>query len=191
MDARKLPTAEAERQRQQLREAIALKNYEFNTLGVELNQRYDSAAVVPDGSPRPRNPRDDELHHHATTWPGAKVPHAWVCRGRARVSTLDLGGQGRFTVLTGVGGTGWVAAAAAVGAELGVPVAAVTIGPGADYEDLYGDWARLREVEDGGCLLLRPDNHVCFRAGTATADAAGDLRDALRRVLGLSTGAVG
>jgi 2,4-dichlorophenol 6-monooxygenase len=113
------------------------------------------------------------------------VPHAWVARDRTRVSTLDLGGHGRFTVLTGVGGDGWVAAAAAVGAELGVPVAAVTIGPGADYEDLYGDWARLREVDDGGCLLLRPDNHVCFRARTAPTDPSTTLRDALRRVLSL------
>src|SRR5215813_352011 len=97
MDSRKLPGADPEKRRALLREAIDFKNYEFNTHGVELNQRYTSDAIVQDGKPAPDNPRDNELYHHATTWPGAKLPHAWVTRGPSRVSTLDLGGQGRFT----------------------------------------------------------------------------------------------
>jgi 2,4-dichlorophenol 6-monooxygenase len=107
-----------------------------------------------------------------------------VGRDRSRASTLDLGGQGRFTVLTGIGGEPWVRAAADAAAQLGVPIAAVVIGPGADYEDLYGDWARLREVGDSGCVLVRPDNYVCFRAVGVQEDASGVLGDALRRVLG-------
>ncbi|MEV4349928.1 FAD-dependent monooxygenase [Actinoplanes sp. NPDC049596] len=178
MEARKLPTPEAEKQRRALREAIEFKDYEFNTHGVELNQRYASEAILADGTPPPVNPRDDELHHHATTWPGAKVPHAWVTRGDQRVSTLDLGGNGQFTLLTGLGGEPWAAAARAHG------VKAVVIGPGADYEDLYGDWARLREIADSGCVLLRPDNHVCFRSESLVEDPAGTLRQALDGVLG-------
>ncbi|SNY61169.1 FAD-dependent oxidoreductase [Paractinoplanes atraurantiacus] len=177
MAARKLPTPEAEKQRRALREAIEFKNYEFNTHGVELDQRYASDAVTPDGTPFPANPRDEELYHHATTWPGAKVPHAWVTRGAERLSTLDLGGQGRFTLLTGIGGEQWVSAARSQG------VTAVTIGPGADYEDPYGDWARLREVGDGGCVLLRPDNYVCFRSYGPADDPAATLREVLDRVL--------
>ncbi|MEU8817469.1 hypothetical protein [Actinoplanes sp. NPDC048796] len=119
------------------------------------------------------------MYHHATTWPGAKVPHAWVTRGAERLSTLDLGGRGRFTLLTGIGGEAWVAAASAHG------ITAVTIGPGADYEDPYGDWARLREIGDSGCVLLRPDNHVCFRSATVTDDPSATLRAALDKVLGL------
>ena len=183
MDSRKLPGADPEKRRALLREAIDFKNYEFNTHGVELNQRYTSDAIVQDGKPAPDNPRDNELYHHATTWPGAKLPHAWVTRGPSRVSTLDLGGQGRFTLLTGVGGASWVSAAASVSAQLGVPVAAVTIGPGADYEDVYGDWAALREVTDTGCVVVRPDNHVCFRSHAIVDGAENVLLDAMRRVL--------
>jgi 2,4-dichlorophenol 6-monooxygenase len=178
MDARKLPTPAAEKQREALREAIEFKNYEFNTHGVELNQRYASSAVIPDGSPVPANPRDDELYHHATTWPGAKLPHAWVGLGRQRLSTLDIGGRGRFTLITGLGGEAWIEAAA------GLPVVAVTIGPGADYEDMYGDWARVREMGDSGCVLVRPDNYVCFRSDGLPGDPARTLTDALNRVLG-------
>jgi 2,4-dichlorophenol 6-monooxygenase len=125
----------------------------------------------------PANPRDDELYHHPTTWPGAKLPHAWVGRDRTRMSTLDLGGQGRFTLFTGVG-SAWTEAARSLGME------AVSIGPGADYEDLYGDWARLREIGDAGCLLVRPDNHICFRSEGVPDNPETVLEDALRRVLG-------
>ncbi|RSM57765.1 2,4-dichlorophenol 6-monooxygenase [Actinoplanes sp. ATCC 53533] len=183
MDARKLPGGASEKQRELLREAVAFKDYEFNTHGVELDQRYRSGAVVPDGTAAPVNPRDEELFHHPTTWPGAKVPHAWLGRGTDRISTLDLGGGGRFALLTGIGGEAWVAAAAAVATELGVELIAATIGPGAGYEDLYGDWARLREVGDTGCVLLRPDNYVGFRSPGLPGDPREALGAALRRIL--------
>jgi 2,4-dichlorophenol 6-monooxygenase len=106
-----------------------------------------------------------------------------VGRGAARLSTLDLGGQGRFTLLTGIGGEAWVTAATEVGARLGVALTGVRIGPGADYEDLYGDWAALREVADSGCVLMRPDNYVCFRRQTLDGDAVATLEEAMRRIL--------
>jgi len=187
MAARKLPGAEAEKQRQLLREAIDFKNYEFNTYGVELDQRYQSGAVVPDGTPVPVNPRDHELYHHPTTWPGAKLPHAWLSRGTAQVSTLDIGGRGRFALLTGIGGEPWVHAAGVVSAALDVEIVAVSIGPGGDYEDLYGDWAALREVENTGCVLLRPDNYVGFRSSGVQPDPEHALAVALGYILAVGT----
>lgn len=186
MAARKEATPEAERQRAALREAIAFKDYEFNCHGVEMDQRYASSAVVPDGTPAEQPVRDPELYSHPTSRPGAKLPHAWLTTDhRRQVSTLDLGGRGRFTVVTGIGGDGWVRAATVVGERLGIDVAAVVIGPGQEYDDLYGDWARLRGIEDGGALLVRPDNYVAFRQATsATApDAEAALESALRTVL--------
>jgi 2,4-dichlorophenol 6-monooxygenase len=186
MAARKEATPEAEKQRAALREAIAFKDYEFNCHGVEMDQRYESTAVVPDGSQPEQPVRDPELYSHTTSRPGAKLPHAWLTTDhRRQVSTLDLGGHGRFTVFTGIGGDSWVRAAAAVGERLGVDVAAVVIGPGQEYDDLYGDWARIRGVEDGGVLLARPDNYVAFRSADAASDAEAEatLESALRTVL--------
>ncbi|MFY1694294.1 FAD-dependent oxidoreductase [Solwaraspora sp. WMMA2101] len=187
MAARTRAGAAFETQRRELREAIAVKDYEFNTHGVELDQRYVSGAVLSDGTPPPVNPRDAELYHHPTTWPGAKVPHAWLGRGTEAVSTLDLGGRGRFAVLTGVGGRPWLAAATALAADLGVDVVGHLIGPGGDYEDRYGDWARLREVEDTGCVLLRPDNYVGWRCVRLPADPRQALGAALRHVLSVGS----
>ncbi|MFJ5214668.1 FAD-dependent oxidoreductase [Streptomyces sp. NPDC088354] len=187
MASRKDATPAGEKRRQRLREAIDFKRYEFNAHGVELNQRYSSAAVVPDGSPDPGFDRDPELHHQPSSRPGAKLPHAWLTAGTRTLSTLDLGGGGRFTLLTGIGGATWVAAARSVGADLGLDIATAVIGPGQDYEDPYGDWARLRETGDTGVLLVRPDLYVAFRQAAGAADEAearSVLGGALRRILG-------
>ena len=77
---------------------MQLKSYEFNAHGVELNQRYDSAAVIPDPAAGEEQwARDKQLYLQATTRPGAKLPHAWLvgADGR-RVSTLDVTGQGQI-----------------------------------------------------------------------------------------------
>jgi 2,4-dichlorophenol 6-monooxygenase len=183
MESRKASTPEAEAQRSALRRAIAAKRYEFDAHGVEMNQRYASEAVVADGSPEPVRQRDPELHYEPTTRPGARLPHAWLLRGNERVSTLDLVGKGRFAILTGIGGEAWGAAAEAAAARFGIEVAVHVIGPGRELEDPFGEWAALREVGDAGCLLVRPDAHVAWRA----ADAAGAemrLTEALGCVLG-------
>jgi 2,4-dichlorophenol 6-monooxygenase len=166
-----------------LRKALELKDYEFNALGVELGQRYDSAAVVKDGTAQPEYTRDPELYYHATTWPGARLPHCWLGDQGRQVSTHDLAGKGGFTLLTGVTGHPWVEAAHKAAAELGIDVRVYVIGPKADYADLYDDWARLREVAEDGCVLVRPDAHVAWRSLGAADDPAAALTQALRSVL--------
>lgn len=178
--ARKDATEAAEKQRDRLREAIAFKVYEFNAHGVDLNQRYTSHAIVPDGTPDPGFARDPELHHQPSSRPGARLPHAWITSGTRTLSTLDTVGRGRFTLLTGIGGEGWVRAAEAQDIE----IATVVIGPGQEFEDPYGDWARLREITDTGALLVRPDGFVAFRHASAAPDAGELLADTLRRILG-------
>ena len=158
------PGPEGESTREKMREAIAYKSYEFNAHGVEHNQRYSSSAVVPDGTPMPAYTRDAELYAHPTTWPGAKIPHTWVTKDGAKVSTLDLGGRGAFTLYTGIGGDAWAAAARSVGEALGIEIRVISIGHGQPFEDPFGTWAALREVEDTGAVLTRPDNYVAFRA---------------------------
>ncbi len=117
MEARKEDTPEAAEQRRKLREAIELKNYEFNAHGVEMNHRYRSSAVVPDGTPEPEFTRDPELYYHPTTWPGARLPHVWLEHEGRRVSSHDLAGKGRFALFTGIAGSPWADAAEAVGGE--------------------------------------------------------------------------
>lgn len=184
IEARKADTPEASEQREALRGAIALKNYEFNANGVELNQRYRSCAVVPDGTPEPPAELDRELHYQPTTWPGARVPHCWIEYQGTELSTKDLCGHGQFTLLTGIGGEPWVAASTAVSDASSVGMAAYVIGPGRDASDTYGDWARLSEVHDSGCVLVRPDGIVAWRAQSATGAEHDELAGVMARILG-------
>ena len=183
MAARTQDTPAAAEQRAKLRAAIELKNYEFNAHGVELGQRYRSAAVATDGTPEPPYERDPELYYHPTTWPGARQPHCWLEHEGRRVSTLDLAGHGRFALLTGIGGEPWVDAAARYSERSGVPIAAYVIGPGREVLDTYDDWARSSEVEENGCVLVRPDQHVGWRAHTLPADPDAALAAALDAIL--------
>ncbi|WP_020660297.1 FAD-dependent oxidoreductase [Amycolatopsis benzoatilytica] len=172
------PTADGARRRRQLREAIELKNYEFNAHGVELDQRYVSGAVLPDGE-EPAAQRDPELYHRPSTTPGAKLPHVWLVGpdGR-RVSTLDLVGGGKWSVVTGLAGGSWRESAAKAGADLGLDLRLVTVGS-PEARDSYGDWARISGLSEDGCLLVRPDGYVAWRSRTAGSG----LPEALRTLL--------
>jgi 2,4-dichlorophenol 6-monooxygenase len=184
IEGRKESTASGAVQRENLRKAIELKNYEFNCHGVEFNQRYRSAAVVSDGTPEPIYLRDQELYYHPTTWPGARMPHCWLEYAGRAISTLDLVGKGRFTLLTGIGGESWKRAAEEVSAQTGVEIACFVIGPGREVLDLYDDWARLREVTESGCVLVRPDAHVGWRRQAVSDDCTTELAQVMKQILG-------
>lgn len=166
-----------------LKKAIAVQKYRSNALGVELGQRYTSGAVLDDGTPFPASTRDPELYYHATSHPGAYLPHAWVERDRTRISTLDLVGHGEFTLLVGSGGASWREAAAEVGAELGIDLTVHAVGMRAEIDDVTGDWEEIREITDNGALLVRPDRHIAWRAMDSVEDPVAEVRSALRQVL--------
>jgi 2,4-dichlorophenol 6-monooxygenase len=184
IEERKANTPEGEAKRAALVSAMELKNYEFNAHGVELGQFYDSAAIATDSTSRPSPTRDPELYYEASTVPGSRLPHAWVGDAAHKYSTLDLAPMTRFTLLTGIAGEPWVAAAEKVGQELGVPLEAVVIGPGRPITDLYYDWARLREVDEDGVLLVRPDKHIGWRSMSLPEDPEQALFEAMSAILG-------
>ena len=179
------PGEKAAQRRSALMAAIDNTHYVYNAHGVELNQRYESSAVIPDGSAEPEFERDEELYHQASSRPGANVPHAWLTKKGHRISTLDLCGKGRFALLTGLGGEAWLTAASSVGKELGVEINAEIIGPEQKFEDPYGDFARIREISETGALLVRPDLIVGWRADAVSTSAEADLREAMTNILGL------
>jgi 2,4-dichlorophenol 6-monooxygenase len=189
MESRKENNPRAAEQREKLRKAIAFKSYEFNCHGVEMNQRYASGAVVPDGTPEPAWVRDKELYYQATTWPGARLPHVWFDRSGEKVSSLDVVGKGRFTLLTGIGGEAWVEATKIVSEKTGVEIAVFVVVPGRDLTDIYGAWPDANEIEESGCLLVRPDQHVALRQAKTAPDATALLSDAMAQILGFKAAA--
>ncbi|WP_333767359.1 FAD-dependent monooxygenase [Streptomyces sp. IBSBF 2435] len=171
-------------QRARAAEIFATHRGECQALGVEAGFGYEQGAVVPDGSrPPARSPLGDV--YRPTTRPGHLLPHAWIERDGRRVSTHDLVGSGTgFVLIAGADGAAWAEAAALAAGKLSVPVTAVLIGEGAEYADADGAWQRLRETGGAGAVLVRPDQHVAWRATGTEADPAGALTEALSLVLG-------
>jgi hypothetical protein len=58
------------------------------------------------------------------------------------------------------------------------------IGPRPDYEDHAGGGARSREMGGSGCQLVRPGQHLAFRAMQATSGATKELANAFNSILG-------
>ena len=184
MDARCDSTPEAEAQREALDAAIAFKQYEFDAHGIEMNQRYSSTAAITDGQIEPDFALDAVLHYQPTTWPGARIPHAWLFdEAGGKHSTLDLAGGGAFTLFTGLGGKAWADAAQTVAKQLGINLHAHVIGPRQQYVDHTGDWARANEVGDAGCVITRPDQHVCWRTDAMADDPSTELIRVMTAIL--------
>jgi 2,4-dichlorophenol 6-monooxygenase len=183
IDARRDNTPEGAKRRAELKTALELKDYEFNAHGVELGQRYASNAVVKDGTPEPVKDRDPELYYHPTTWPGARLPHVWLGRDGHKVSTKDITGKGKFTILTGIAGENWASACQHVAKELGLEIDLHIIGPGREFTDVYDDWARLREVAEDGCVLVRPDQYVAWRSAHLGEDSSSELLKVMKTIL--------
>lgn len=179
-------TALSEERRKKLQQAVELQNYQFNCHGVELGQTYNSAAVIGGGQERVFD-LDAELYYQASTIPGVSLPHARLLKGTQEMSSLDLVGQGEFTLIVGGQSEFWQEAAAQAQTELGVALHVVAIGPSCEVLDVYGEWLAQREVTEAGCLLVRPDRHIAWRSInglSSSAEASRVLKAVFSSVLG-------
>lgn len=176
--ARMRATLDDPRGRRETLAAIANQAEHFDMLGMQLGFRYERGALVSDPNPPPEvGNRVREFV--PTSRPGARLPHAWVERGGERISTLDLIAPDAFTLLTLSPDDAWADAAKSVRR---VPLRHIAIGR--DAVDTEGLWAELAETGPTGALLVRPDQHVAWRATSTPEDPVRTLREVIHRVLG-------
>jgi 2-polyprenyl-6-methoxyphenol hydroxylase-like FAD-dependent oxidoreductase len=147
----------------------------FDMIGLQLGFRYDAAArlVIDDGTAL-APPADAVRDYVPTTRPGARLPHAWIERAGRRISTLDLVPLDRFVLLTS--SPAWAAAGDQLTSPA-VPLDVVRIGR--DALDPEQHWARVSELAESGAVLVRPDQHVGWRAFAVSSDPVASLRTAL------------
>ncbi|MFM8884276.1 MAG: FAD-dependent monooxygenase, partial [Solirubrobacterales bacterium] len=155
--------------------AVRAQSQEFSEHNVEYGYAYESAAVVPDGTP-PAESADDMRVHAPSTRPGSPLPHAWVDdEDGNRRPIKDLVAPGRFLLIAGEDGQPWVEAAQELAAA-GQPVDALRIGHvEGDLFDARSLWARHRGISREGAVLVRPDRFVAWRSAGAAEDPAGEL----------------
>ena len=158
---------------------------EFNELNLELGYTYQSAAVVPDGTPAAEH-IDDIRVYQPSTRPGSPLPHAWIEDDQGhRRPVKDLVRPGRFLLIAGEDGQSWCDAARRLAAETGLPIDAVRIGHlDGDWYEPRCAWLQYRQIERDGAILVRPDRFVAFRQATAVDEPAALLARAFDQILG-------
>jgi 2,4-dichlorophenol 6-monooxygenase len=166
--------------RRALAAAIESQAEHFDMLGLQLGFAYERGALVADGSEKPA--LENPVREFApSSRPGSRLPHGWLSAGGRRVSTLDLIGCDRSTLLVGSEGQSWIDAAQALEASVDCVRVGIDV---ADPNDWWGSVAGMR---DEGALLVRPDQHVAFRSRGADSDAPVALRRAVEAMFGRST----
>ncbi|KAB8253714.1 FAD binding domain-containing protein [Aspergillus pseudonomiae] len=181
--------------RRALHAAVQHTAHEFHGLGIEINQHYTSEALYTVDEAEPyalpgRAAEDSILFYEFSTYPGSRLPHAWLNKSTPGepVSTIDIAGHGSFVLFSGIGGGLWGRAAERVSAWLKVPITVQYIGFGQDWEDVYFEWETLRGVEETGAVLVRPDRFVAWRAPRVLPNAGeceSKLLAVMRCILGL------
>jgi hypothetical protein len=151
--------------RREARAALAVRQSEFDSLGLVLGYAYgNSPVVLPDG---PAGPAEHPIRYVPSAAPGALLPHAWLAES---CSLYDALGPG-FTMLVDAGSLDGVPADDAfapvreAGARQGIPVTIAAVGPS-------DDGTRLSQVWGANAVLVRPDQHVAWRGNAAGAAAA-------------------
>jgi 2,4-dichlorophenol 6-monooxygenase len=173
---------EGRSRRARLRAVLDVQRMEWQAHDLELGFYYDRGAISPDGTfPPERDPMGSR--YTPTTRPGHRLPHAWVERSGQRLSTLDLVRGHEFLLIVGPNDPGWAQAGRKLASDGRAHVRTISIGDGGDYIDLDRSWTALREVAADGAILVRPDNHVAWRAVGARSNAVEILRDVLDKIL--------
>jgi hypothetical protein len=138
-------------------------------------------------------PENPNLLKHVviSTAPGFHLPHVWLSKGNLchRVSTLDLCGKGKFTLLVGSQAAKWKEAVRSVSQRKLAHIRVFSIGSfDEDYQDVYFDWRRICQIKTTGAILVRPDHFVAWRRAQVDVECQEShlqlLVSALEHILG-------
>ncbi len=134
--------------------AVELQREHFDLFGLQLGYVHGEGALVPE---EPAAEPSSASDYVPTARPGARMPHAWLDEIGSR-STLDLVPIGRPVLFSFGDHESWADALGTADA------ATVRVGVDTSALDL---WRTRCDVGDSGALLVRPDHHVAWRAGSS------------------------
>jgi 2,4-dichlorophenol 6-monooxygenase len=169
--------------RRQAAHAIASQSMEFKEHNVEYGFRYQSDAIVGDGSPEPHNV-DDIRVYQPDTRPGSPLPHAWVERDGVHKPLRDVAPLQSFLLIAGEQGDAWCEAAREAARIRGIELLAIRLGhTEGDWLDPRLAFLRVRAFGPEGAILVRPDRVVAWRAMGSDAEPLRVLGSVLDGVL--------
>ena len=124
-------------------------------IGAELGYRYAGSPII--WAEAGEAPESDYMTYRPTSWPGARLPHVWLAKGKA---LHDCIGDG-YTLLRFAGSAADSASLARAFASYAAPFTVLDINE-QQPRDIYGY----------DLLLLRPDLHVVWRGNSLPDDPA-------------------
>jgi 2,4-dichlorophenol 6-monooxygenase len=165
--------------RRAVEEAIANQAEHFDMLGLQLGYAYADGVLLPEAEACGAQGAGSPVRTYVpSSRPGARLPHAWLESGGARISSLDrVDGRG-FTLFSWGEHAPW---ATAVDAVTAIPLTHVRVG--VDVLEPDAHWSEVCGIEPGGAILVRPDQHVAWRSVSRPDDPARALGRALRALL--------
>ena len=146
---------------------------ENKDIGIELGYRYrDSNVIVkePEGS----EPQWSRSSYVPSTWPGARAPHVYLQDGKT--SIFDRFGTGQEYTLVDFTATGqYIIPFKEVADQLKVPTKIVHL-PNEEH---------VRHVWERDAVLVRPDDHVAWRApGNGKIPSLSEVEEVMMVALG-------
>jgi hypothetical protein len=122
-------------------------------VGAELGYHYAGSPLV---ASEPGEPPYDYIDYTPSTFPGVRLPHAWLDDGSAMADRIGDG----YTLIR-FGGSAAGAGLARAFADLGAP-----------FIELGVAGRAAREIYGYDLLLIRPDQHVAWRGNAPPEDPA-------------------
>ncbi len=161
--------------RLRVEEAVLAQAEHFDLEGLHLGFVYTDG-VLHRGAGEPAPVPDPPRAYQPSGAPGRRFPHAWLSDGTS--STLDWIALDRFLLLAGPDGDAWVAAVESMG-DPRLSARKVT------GEDLPGlsEWLASCGIKPSGALLVRPDQHVAWRAPSSSGEAVSEFGEVWERIL--------
>ncbi|KAJ9660318.1 hypothetical protein H2198_002626 [Neophaeococcomyces mojaviensis] len=170
----------------QVQRMIESQCIEFGAHGIELGFTYEDGLNVQDGT---EPPEIDPLgqNYYPTTRPGHRLPHAWLRLNSNDnvISTHDLvSSKCSFLLLTDESGLDWIASAKRLALRHHIPIETTQIG--LHFWDMEDQWNKVKEMKEGGAILVRPDNFIAWRSKGPSKAGGQELEDSFATILGLS-----
>jgi 2-polyprenyl-6-methoxyphenol hydroxylase-like FAD-dependent oxidoreductase len=149
-------------------------------LNVELGYCYHSAGVIPERNSA-EDPNDNRVHENpreSKGRPGTRAPHVYLRKSGDTISTLDLFGR-NFVLLAAPQGNAWCGSARAAAQQAGIDLDIYQVGGAGKLADPAGGFPEAYGIKPGGCVLVRPDGFVGWRARTDEGSSAQRVNHAL------------
>lgn len=170
------PSADDDQGRQlraQISKHVLSNDAENKAHGIELGYRYNQSSVTntePEGIPEPEWKLFDYV---PSTWPGVRAPHVFLKDGTT--SIFDLFGTGaQYSLVDWSADKKYLQLIQPVAQRLGMPLKVIHL----------PDEKHVRQIWERDAVLIRPDDHVSWRAPASNTTSDLDVENILLIALG-------